>query len=102
MTTLPEEYQYLNLIKDIIENGDKRVDRTNVGTLSKFGCIMRFNLRDGNFPLLTTKKVFWRGIVEELLWIIRGDTNSNRLSEKDVKIWDLQGGRENLDLLGFK
>lgn len=100
--TMHEEYQYLNLVKDVIEHGVKRNDRTGVGTVSKFGCQMRFTLRDNVIPLLTTKKVFWQGVVEELLWFIRGDTNANHLSQKGVKIWDANGSREYLDSIGLK
>jgi thymidylate synthase len=57
---LHEEYQYLHLIRHIVEHGNKKEDRTNVGTMSVFGGQMRFSLRDGAFPLLTTKRVFWR------------------------------------------
>ena len=53
------------------------------------------------FPLLTTKRVFWRAVVEELLWFIRGSTNANELSERDIKIWDANASREFLDSLGF-
>lgn len=95
-----EEYQYLNLIQDLIENGYKKDDRTGVGTVGKFGAMMRFSLRD-SFPLLTTKRVFWKGVVEELLWFIRGDTNGNHLSEKGVKIWDANGTRQFLDSRGL-
>lgn len=63
-----EELQYLDMVKDIIETGFDRSDRTGVGTISKFGAQMRFSLRDDVFPLLTTKRVFWRGVAEELLW----------------------------------
>ncbi|GJW89785.1 bifunctional dihydrofolate reductase-thymidylate synthase 1-like protein, partial [Tanacetum coccineum] len=70
-----EEYLYLKLVEDIISNGALKGDRTGTGTLSKFGCQMRFNLRK-SFPLLTTKKVFWRGVVEELLWFISGSTSA--------------------------
>ena len=66
-----EEMQYLNLIRRIIDTGAKRDDRTGTGTLSLFGAQMRFSLRNGTFPLLTTKKVFYRGIAEELFWFIR-------------------------------
>jgi len=97
-----EEYQYLNLVRDVIVHGVQRMDRTGVGTLSKFGCQMRFTLKDGVVPVLTTKKVFWRGVVEELLWFIRGDTNANHLSQKGVKIWDANGSREYLDSIGLK
>jgi thymidylate synthase len=62
-----EESQYLIAIKDIIQNGDRRKDRTGVGTRSKFGIQFRFNLRH-SFPLLTTKRVYWKAVVEELLW----------------------------------
>ena len=62
---------------------------------------MRFSLRDEVFPLLTTKKVFWRGVVHELLWMISGSTNSKALHEKGVKIWDANGSRYFLDNLGF-
>lgn len=55
-----EEFQYLELVKDIIEHGNDKMDRTGTGTLSKFGTVMRFNLKDDTFPLLTTKKVFFR------------------------------------------
>nr|QDA77224.1 Cas9-P2A-DHFR(TSc3)-T2A-mTagBFP [Cloning vector pBM042]QDA77226.1 Cas9-P2A-DHFR(TSc3)-T2A-mTagBFP [Cloning vector pBM041]QDA77232.1 Cas9-P2A-DHFR(TSc3)-T2A-mTagBFP [Cloning vector pBM026]QDA77234.1 Cas9-P2A-DHFR(TSc3)-T2A-mTagBFP [Cloning vector pBM025]QDA77242.1 Cas9-P2A-DHFR(TSc3)-T2A-mTagBFP [Cloning vector pBM013] len=91
-----EEFQYLDLIADIINNGRTMDDRTGVGVISKFGCTMRYSL-DQAFPLLTTKRVFWKGVLEELLWFIRGDTNANHLSEKGVKIWDKNVTREFLD-----
>merc|ERR1719317_852648 len=72
VTTKHEEYQYLDIIRDCIDNGIERGDRTGTGTLSRFGRTMRFSLRDNVFPLLTTKKVFWRGLAEELLWFISG------------------------------
>lgn len=97
-----EEHQYLRLVKDIIEKGLQKSDRTGVGTRSIFGPTnLRFNLRDGSFPLLTTKRVFWRGVVEELLWIIGGKTDAKILDEKNVKIWNDNGTREFLDKLGF-
>lgn len=97
-----EEHQYLRLVKDIIEKGLQKSDRTGVGTRSIFGPNnLRFNLRDGSFPLLTTKRVFWRGVVEELLWIIGGKTDAKILDEKNVKIWNDNGTREFLDKLGF-
>merc|ERR1712013_676437 len=71
--------QYLNLIRKIIQTGNKKGDRTGTGTLSLFGAQMRFSLRDGVFPLLTTKKVFYRGIAEELFWFIRGSTSAKEL-----------------------
>lgn len=79
--------QYLDLCKHVLENGESRGDRTGTGTLSVFGYQMRMDLREG-FPLLTTKKVYFRGIAEELLWIISGNTNIRPLVEKNVKIWN--------------
>lgn len=96
-----DEYQYLNLITQIIEKGIKRSDRTGVGTLSIFGAQMRYNLRDNIFPLLTTKRVFWRGVAEELIWFIHGDTNAKTLQEKNIHIWDGNSTREFLDKMGF-
>lgn len=97
-----EEYQYLNHIKKIIEKGKKRLDRTGVGTYSIFGAQMRYSLKNDVFPLLTTKRVFWRGVVEELLWFIRGSTNAFELREKNVHIWDANSTREFLDAVGLK
>jgi dihydrofolate reductase / thymidylate synthase len=66
-----EEQQYLDLCREILESGIQRGDRTGTGTLSKFGAQMRFSLRDDTLPLLTTKRTFWRGVAEELLWFIQ-------------------------------
>jgi dihydrofolate reductase/thymidylate synthase len=66
----PEEDQYLHMCRDILERGNRRGDRTGTGTLSLFGTQMRFSLRDGRLPLLTTKRTFWRGVAEELLWFV--------------------------------
>ena len=96
-----QEYQYISLIKNVIYNSNLKDDRTETGTHSIFGHQMRFSLENNKFPLLTTKKVFLRGIIEELLWFIKGDTDSNTLSAKNVKIWDANGSREFLDCLGF-
>ncbi|KAL1833765.1 hypothetical protein ACET3Z_003416 [Daucus carota] len=95
-----EEYLYLGLVENIISNGVTKNDRTRTGTVSIFGCQMRFNLRK-SFPLLTTKKVFWRGVVEELLWFISGSTNAKILKEKGVNIWEGNGSREYLDSIGL-
>ncbi|XP_046635299.1 thymidylate synthase-like isoform X3 [Daphnia pulicaria] len=97
-----EEHQYLNLIKNLLQNGNVKGDRTGTGTRSIFGAQMRFSLRSGRFPLLTTKRVFWRGLMEELLWFVRGSTNANELREKDIHIWDGNSSREFLDSLGLK
>lgn len=98
----PEEMQYLQMCRDIIENGVERGDRTGTGTLSKFGTQMRFSLRDGTLPLLTTKRTFWRGVAEELLWFVKGSTNANELAAKDIHIWDGNGSREFLDSRGLE
>eukprot|EP00245_Coleochaete_scutata_P003985 TRINITY_DN16098_c0_g1_i2.p1 TRINITY_DN16098_c0_g1~~TRINITY_DN16098_c0_g1_i2.p1 ORF type:complete len:345 (-),score=60.75 TRINITY_DN16098_c0_g1_i2:343-1251(-) len=96
-----EEYQYLNMISDIIDNGTVKGDRTGTGTISKFGCQMRFNLRK-SFPLLTTKRVFWRGVLEELLWFISGSTNAKTLQENGIHIWDGNASREYFDSIGLQ
>ncbi|WP_406851619.1 thymidylate synthase [Brevundimonas sp. BH3] len=81
------EWQYLNLLRDILENGSERGDRTGTGTLGVFGRQMRFDLSKG-FPLLTTKKLHTRSIIVELLWFLRGETNIRWLKENKVSIWD--------------
>ncbi len=81
------EYQYLNLVRDLIDNGIKREDRTGTGTLGLFGRQIRFDLSQG-FPLLTTKKVHFKSIAVELLWFLRGDTNVKYLHDHGVTIWD--------------
>ncbi|CAH0480505.1 unnamed protein product [Peronospora belbahrii] len=101
-TTPHEEMQYLNLIRTILTQGAKRDDRTGTGTLSVFGAQMRFSLRSNVFPLLTTKRVFWRGVAEELLWFISGNTNAHALQQKDIHIWDGNGSREYLDSRGLQ
>ncbi|AVN65850.1 thymidylate synthase [Mesoplasma florum] len=79
--------QYLELVNEILKDGEKREDRTNTGTISKFGVQKRYDLREG-FPLLTTKKVFFKAIFHEMLWFIKGDTNIKYLVENNVKIWN--------------
>lgn len=79
--------QYLDLCRRVLEEGSVKKDRTGTGTISVFGHQFRCNLNDG-FPLLTTKKVFYRGILEELLWIISGSTNIRPLVLKNVRIWN--------------
>ncbi|HEY0721735.1 MAG TPA: thymidylate synthase [Gammaproteobacteria bacterium] len=79
--------QYLDLMQHVLDHGSKKEDRTGTGTLSVFGHQMRFNLADG-FPLLTTKKVFLKGIIHELLWFLAGDTNIKYLVDNGVGIWN--------------
>ena len=74
------EQAYLSALKDILENGENRPDRTGVGTISKFGVQMRFNLQDG-FPAVTTKKLAWKAVVSELIWFIEGSGDEFRLRE---------------------
>ena len=81
------EKQYLKLLKDIIDNGVEKQDRTGTGTISVFGRQIRHDMSKG-FPLLTTKKIYWKGIVTELLWFLRGDTNIKYLVDNDCHIWD--------------
>ena len=91
-----EEKQYLDLIKKVLDQGDKQ-DTRNATTFSLFGEQLKFNCRDYTLPLLTTKRVFYRGVVEELLWFLNGSTDANVLKEKGVSIWDKNSNREFLD-----
>ncbi|MBD8554789.1 thymidylate synthase [Rhizobium sp. CFBP 8762] len=81
------EQQYLDLMAHILENGDRRIDRTGVGTLSVFGAMARFNLGKGEFPVLTTKRVYWKLAVKEMLWFLTGNTNLQPLLKENVRIW---------------
>jgi dihydrofolate reductase/thymidylate synthase len=94
------EQGYLDAVMDIIKSGEERSDRTGTGTKALFGLNFRYDLTKG-FPLLTTKKMFTRGIIEELLWFLRGETNAKILQDKGVKIWDGNSSREYLDSIGL-
>jgi thymidylate synthase len=78
---------YLDLLREVLETGNRKEDRTGTGTLSLFGRQLRFDLREG-FPAVTTKKLAWKAMAVELLWFLRGDTNIGWLKERRVRIWD--------------
>jgi thymidylate synthase len=102
-----EEYQYLDLVREILDQGEHRPDRTGTGTYSLFAPTpLKFALHDQTtlepvLPLLTTKRVFLRAVIEELLWFVKGSTSSLPLSATGVKIWDGNGSREFLDNVGL-
>ena len=80
-------HSYLNLLREVLEQGDERLDRTGVGTRAVFGRQVRFDLARG-FPLLTTKRIHWKSVVQELMWLLRGSTDNRWLQERGVHIWD--------------
>ena len=83
-----EEYNYIKLVRGIIENGFYQLDRTKVGTYTQHGAMLRFNLRNNTLPVVTSRRAFFRGAVEEFLWMLRGETNITPLKEKGIHIWD--------------
>jgi thymidylate synthase len=87
---------YIKLVKHVLENGKKRKERTGTDTISCFGQQIRFNISE-NVPLLTTKKMAWRSCIIELLWFLRGDTNTQFLKQNGVNIWNANTTREYLD-----
>lgn len=95
-----EEIQYLNMLRNILDNGLDRSDRTGVGTLSVFGEQFKYDLRK-TFPLLTTKRIFVRAVFEELMLYLRGQTDNNILKDKKIHIWDGNTSREFLDSRGL-
>ena len=95
-----EEHRYLDLLKEAIWDSEDRNSRAGV-TKSFFGRTLRFDLSKNTIPLLTTKRIFWKGVVEELLFFIRGETQTKRLEEKGVNIWKGNTSRDFLDTMGF-
>ena len=93
---LHEELQYLELIKNIINNGYSENGR-NGNTISLFGASMRFSLKDGKIPILTTKKVAWKTCLKELLWFIKGNTDNKLLQKDGVHIWDENASKDFMD-----
>lgn len=81
------EHQYLDLLDQVMERGDERKDRTGVGTRSLFGSMLRFDLSDGTAPIFTTKRVYWKTAIKEMLWFLTGDTNIQPLLKENVRIW---------------
>ncbi|KAI4292897.1 thymidylate synthase [Pancytospora philotis] len=89
-----DEYQYLELVRDIMERGDRKMDRTGTGTVGLAGASMRFSLENGVLPLLTTKRVPFKMVLEELLFFIRGQTDNKVLRDKNIHIWDGNSTKE--------
>jgi len=96
-----EEMNYLDLLSKIL-NGNERSDRTGVGTYSIFGTQLRFSLENNKIPMFTTKKMFSRGVIEELLFFLRGETDTKKLEAKGVNIWKGNTTREFLDKRGLQ
>ena len=95
-----DEYQYINLIKDILEEGSMEEGR-NGKALTVFGAAMHFDLTNNTIPLLTTKKVAWKTCLKELLWFIKGCTDNTKLQKQNVKIWNANASRDFLDSRGL-
>jgi thymidylate synthase len=95
-----EEYQYINLIKNVLENGSCESGR-NGNTISLFGASMRFSLQNNTIPILTTKRTAWKTCFKELMWFIRGQTNNRILTEQGVHIWDANSTKEFLESRGL-
>src|ERR1017187_1876229 len=96
-----EEQKYLDLLRQILNDGSKREDRTGTGTLGVFGTQLRFSLENNKVPMLTTKKIHIKSVVEELLFFLRGDTDTKLLEAKGVNIWKGNTSREFLDKKGL-
>jgi thymidylate synthase len=97
-----DEYHYLNLLRSILQRGNRREDRTGTGTIGLFGQQIRFDLSSDTLPLLTTKFVPFKMVVKELLWFLKGQTDNKILQEQGVHIWEGNSTREFLDKRGLK
>lgn len=95
-----QEFQYLSLLKNIINNGVREKGRNGI-TYTQIGGMMRFSLKNNQIPIITTKKMAWRVCLKELLWFMNGDTNNELLQEENVKIWNDNANREFLDSRGL-
>jgi thymidylate synthase len=100
VTIIYQEQQYIDLLKEIIDCGEVRPDRTGTGVKTVFGRSMVFDLRN-SIPILTTKRVFVRGVIEELLWFVSGSSDATVLGRKNVKIWEHNTSRQFLDDIGL-
>lgn len=96
-----EEEMYKKLMRDVLHNGSMRMDRTSVGTRSMFGKQLQFNLKDNRLPMMTTKRVFFKGVAKELLWFLKGSTNARSLRDDGIHIWDGNSSRTYLDSRGL-
>lgn len=97
-----DELKYLHLLNEILQDGTEKEDRTGTGTFSIFGTQLRFSLENDVVPMLTTKKMFAKGVIEELLFFLRGETDTKKLEAKGVNIWKGNTSREFLDKKGLK
>lgn len=96
-----EEQMYLDMMSEVVKRGHYRTDRTGVGVWCNFGKTLRFNLQDNTLPLLTTKRIYFKGVAKELLWFIKGSTNTKELRKDNVHIWDGNASRDFLDKRGL-
>lgn len=99
--TVSEEYKYLDFMKNILDNGNLREDRTGTGTISVFGNKIKFDISQ-SIPLITSKRIPFKTIIEELLWMCRGDSDAKILEKKGIKIWSPNTSREFLDKRGLE
>jgi len=99
--SLHPEQQYLDTLRYLLEHGDERVDRTGVGTRATFGVTMRFNLQEA-FPAFTTKRVYWKTAIKEILWMLSGGRNVRELLEQNVHIWSDWPHKKFVDASGEK